>query len=117
MRTLAIQMKSYTNKVNIVNNNNMNQRIFNIIFSFGIVLVLFYVLILGNMVFNIIERKSLEADARVLGNEVGNLELQYLSMSNKVDLNFAYSLVFKETNTKFATRKALGSIKVANNEI
>lgn len=117
MKAIAIKMKSYTDGVNIVNNNNIEERIFKTVIFSGIVLALFYMLILGNMVFNIIERKSLEADARTLSNEVGNLELQYLSMSNKIDLNFSYALGFKETKTKFATRKSLGSIKVANNEI
>ena len=117
MKTLAIKMKNYTSGVNIVNNNNIEQRILRIIFVFGGSLVLVYLLILSNMIFNIIERKAFEADARTIGNEVGNLELRYLSMSNKIDLNFSYSLGFKEANTKFATRKSLGSIKVVNNEI
>ena len=117
MKAIAIKMKSYTNGVNIVNNNNIEERIFKTVIFSGIALALFYMLILGNMVFNIIERKSLEADARTLSNEVGNLELQYLSMSNKIDLNFSYALGFEETKTKFAIRKSLGSIKVANNEI
>ena len=117
MKTITQKMKSYTNGVVIVNNNNIEQKIFKILFGFGGALILFYILILSNMVFNIIERKTLEADARVLGNEVGNLELEYLSMSNKIDLNLSYSLGFKEAKTKFATRKSLGSIKVVNNEI
>ena len=110
-------MKSYTAGVNIVNNNNIEERVLKTLFVFGGALVLVYVLILGNMIFNIIERKALEADARVLGNEVGSLEIEYLSMSNKIDLELASSLGFKETKTKFATRKSLGSIKLVNNEI
>ena len=117
MKTIAIKMKNYTSGVNIVNNNNIEQRILKTLFVFGGALILVYILILGNMVLNIIERKSLEANARVLGNEVGNLELQYLSLSNKVDLNLSHSLGFKEIKANFATRKSLGSIKIANNEI
>lgn len=117
MTALAIKMKNYTAGVNIVNNNNIEQRMLKTLLFFAGMLILFYVLILGNMVLNIIERKSLEADARTLGNEVGNLELQYLSMANKIDLNYSYALGFKETKTKFATRKSLGSIKVVSNEI
>ena len=69
------------------------------------------------MVFNIVERKALEGRALTLSNEVGNLELEYLSVSQKVDLNLAYSLGFKETKKTFANRKALGSISIAKNEI
>ena len=75
----------------------MQKRILNfMLWTLG-VLILGYVLLLGNMVFNIVERKALEGRALTLSNEVGNLELEYLSVSQKVDLNLAYSLGFKET--------------------
>ena len=80
-------------------------------------IALFYVFLLGNTVFNIIERKSLEKYSLTLSGEVRNLELEYFSISQKVDLNLAYSLGFKEIKTKFATRKTLGSINIAKNEI
>ena len=87
-----------------------------LLISFG-ALGLFYVLILGSMIFDITERKSLEARARTLSNEVLNLELTYLDISNKVDLTLAESLGFKETKANFATRKSVGSIKFAKNEL
>ncbi len=67
-------------------NHNLEKTVLRFILcSFGL-LALLYILFLGNMVKNIIERRSLEADARTLSNEVGNLELNYLSLSNSVDL-------------------------------
>lgn len=80
-------------------------------------LIFFYVFMIGNMVFNIVERKSLETHAYTLSNEVKNLELEYLSVSQKVDLNLAHSLGFKEIKAKYATRKTLGSLSIAKNEI
>ena len=81
--------------------------ILNIIFcSFG-ALAFLYVLFLGNMVGNIIERRSLEANARALSSEVKDLELTYLSMSNNVDLALSHSMGFQETKITFATRKSL----------
>ena len=77
------------------------------LWSFG-ALGLAYVLILGNMVFNIVERKSLEKESLALSSEVSDMELSYLSISNNIDLNYSHALGFKETNIKFATRKALG---------
>jgi len=93
----------------IVNNDVERITLRFILWSFG-VLAFFYVLLLGNMVFNIIERKSLENSARSLESEVRNLELTYLSMSNNVDLVFSQSLGFREVKTNFATRKAFGSL-------
>jgi len=126
MRQATLKLKSYASNVNIINNYDMQKRIFNMmLWSLGI-LAFVYVLILGNMVFNIVERRVLEADARNLSSEIGELELQYLSASDKIDLALAESLGFKEVKTKFATRKALGyrsigesigSTKLATNEL
>jgi hypothetical protein len=118
MRTVAIKMKTYARNVHIVDNGNLSERLLNIIlFSLG-ALGLFYTLVLGNMVFNIVERRTLEADARNLSNEVRDLELSYLSVSEKVDLELSHSLGFSEVKATFATRKStLGSIKPTNNEL
>jgi len=80
-------------------------------------LALCYVLFLGNMVFNIIERKALEVSARSLTNEVGDLESQYFTASNKIDINLAQSMGFKEIQKAYAVRKSLGSLKIASNEL
>lgn len=80
-------------------------------------LALGYVFLLGNMVFNIVERRTAEAEANVLSNKVRELELQYLSMSNEIDLSLAASMGFQETKAKFATRQSLGSLKLAKNEL
>ncbi len=117
MKQATLKLKTYTNNVNIIDNGNLQKRILNMMLSTLGLLALIYVLLLGNMIFNIVERKALETRALTLSNEVGSLELQYLSVSQKVDLNLAYSLGFKETKTKFATRKSLGSVIIAKNEI
>ncbi len=121
MKTTSIKIKSYVNNVDIIVDNDLQYKIFHMMLvSFG-VLALCYVFILGNMVFNIVERKVMEKEALSLSNEVGALELSYLSLSNKVDLNLSYSLGFKEVKPKFATRKAFGLNfplnTLSNNEI
>ena len=117
MKQASLKLKSYATNVNIIDNNNLQRRVFNIMLWTLGMLAFFYVFLLGNMVFNIVERKTLETYALTLSNEVGNLELEYLSTSQKVDLNLAYSLGFEETKTKYTTRKAFGSISIAKNEI
>ena len=117
MRTASLKLKNYAGSINIVDNSNLKRRILYILLiSFG-ALGFFYVLILGNMTFNIIERRALEGSARTLSNEVLNLELTYLQISSKVDLILAKSLGFQETKINFATRKSLGSIKFAKNDL
>jgi hypothetical protein len=117
MRTIGLKLKNYAGGISIVDSGNLERRVLHfLLLSFG-ALAIFYILILGNMVFNIVERRHLEDRVRVLSGEVGNLELSYLSVSNSVDLNLSHALGFKEIDVKFATRKALGSIKVSQNDI
>ena len=124
MRTLSLKLNMYVKSVSIIN-NNIEKFILNVIIcSFGALLIL-YVIFLGNMVRNIIERRSLEARAQTLSSEVRNLELTYLSMSSNIDLALSYSMGFKEIKASFATHKSLGlgqtgafdSVKIAQNDI
>lgn len=104
---ISVKFNTYVKNVGVVN-NNLERLIFNsILGSFG-ALALLYILFLGNMVVNIVERRSLEADIRTFSSEVGNLELTYLSMSNTIDLALSQSMGFTETKANFTTRKSLG---------
>ncbi len=76
-----------------------------------------YVVFLGNMVLNIVERRTLEAEARTLSSEVSDLELTYLSMSNSIDVNLSHSLGFEEAKPNFATRKPLTALGLGYNNL
>jgi len=117
MKIIAIKMKMHGTNVNIMNNDNIKKRVLNIMLLFLGVLAFCYIFLLGNIVSNIVERRTFEANARTLSNEVMGLELQYLSMSNKIDLTLAKSMGFQEVKAKFAVRRTLGSIKLAKNEL
>lgn len=118
MRQATLQLKTRMQNVNIMTNNiEVKRIILNTMLSILAALALWYVLILGSMVFDIVERKALEKEVATLSNEVGELELSYLSVSNSIDLSLSSSMGFKETKATFATRKSLGSIKLAKNEI
>ena len=107
MKQASLKFKMYAGSASIINNDVERLALHFILWSFG-ALALFYVLLLGNMVFNIVERRSLEISARSLEGEVRNLELAYLSASNNVDLVLSQSLGFREAKANFATRKSLG---------
>lgn len=115
---MSLQLKTRIQNVNIMNNNiEIRRIILNIMLSILAALALWYVLILGNMVFDIVQRKALEKEILTLSSEVRNLELSYLSISDSVDIALSASMGFREAKATFATRKALGSLKLANNEI
>jgi hypothetical protein len=109
MKQAALQLKMRVQNVNIMNNNIGVEGIVLKSMLFILAgLALWYALILGNMIFDIVQRKVFEKEAMVLANEVGNLELSYLSISKTVDLNLSRSMGFKEVKASFATRKSLG---------
>jgi hypothetical protein len=125
MKAIGIKLNTYVRSVSVVN-NNVESIILNIILWSFAVLAILYILFLGNMVKNIVERRSLETRALALSSEVRNLELTYLSLSNKIDLPLSYSLGFKEAQTTFATQKSLGygnvsepaqNVKIVQNDL
>ena len=118
MRQATIQLKTRIQNVNIMNNNiEVYGLILKTMISIFSALSIIYVLILGNMVFNIVARNALQKKELLLSNEVSNLELSYLSVSSSVNLAMSAVMGFKETTINFATRKSLGSLNINNNEI
>ncbi len=89
-----------------------------IFFAFGF-FALLYLFFLGSAVFNVVERKSLEAEAHNLSNQIGELELTYLQVSGQIDRDLSHSMGFEEIAQNFATRASvnLNGEKIARNEI
>jgi len=120
MKNLDIKkIKKYSkSKTNVIyNNNNVLKFSFLLLFILGF-FVLIYLLFLGNTIFNIVERKTLENSFLGLNTEVSNLELEYLSKINQVDKSLAFNMGFQETKNKyFTTRLTIGVLKLQNNEI
>jgi len=126
MRQATLQLKTRIQNVNIMNNNiEVEKNILKTMLFILATLAIFYMLILGSMVFNIIERRTLEKEMLTLSNEVGNLEVSYLAVSSSIDMDLSSAMGFKETKATFATRKFLGfnssgnfgNVKLADNEI
>ncbi len=119
MRSAAIKIKSYVGRATVMNHNSQSRLLGFLLISLGL-LTISYLFLLGNMVLNIVERKSLENEARTLASEVGEMELEYLELSGKIDLQLSYSRGFKEVKATYATRRSLGSLpttQIAKNEI
>ncbi|MBP6060937.1 MAG: hypothetical protein KA515_02985 [Candidatus Pacebacteria bacterium] len=119
MRQASLKLKSYAQSVSIINNNAEALTLRFILGAF-ILLAMGYILILGNIVLNIIERRATETAVRNLSSEVSDLELNYLALSNNIDLDLSHNLGFREVKAQFATRKTLGAlpnINLAQNDI
>ncbi len=107
--------RQFKNKISVLENSETRRNIFRIcLIAFAAVAVL-YVLMVGKTILNIIERKSAESETHLIASRLGELELQYLSGVNKIDLEFAKSSGFIEPRELgFASRKSL-SISIARN--
>ncbi len=112
MKNIAHQVKKNMDNVsniNIVNNNIEHIFLKFLIYAF-VFFSIIYLFVLGSMVSNILARKNIESQIRVLSNQVSTLELDYLNASNQIDLTYAYAKGFKETKANFATRRDLGFV-------
>ncbi|HEU0085861.1 MAG TPA: hypothetical protein VFQ59_02780 [Candidatus Paceibacterota bacterium] len=117
MKTASLTIKRGIANAGVVNGGELNRRILHaLLFTLG-ALAFMYVLFLGRLVFDIVDRKALESEARSLANEVSALEVKYLSVSDSIDLNLSLSLGYKEAHPEYATRKSLGSLVTLKNEI
>lgn len=119
MKQATIKIKKYAENVSVATTDAPGVLLRYIFVAFG-TLAVFYALILGNIVFNIVARKTVETETRVLSSAVSDLELEYLTLSKSVDLEKSYSLGFQEVKPKFAVRKSLGSLgslSLARNEL
>jgi hypothetical protein len=57
---------------------------------------------------NVVERKEIEEEMADSGSRVSNLEVTYIELENKIDLDFAYFLGYKEAgNVRFISRNSL----------
>ncbi len=124
MKEASIKVKSYVKKVETIDQTiDLRSKIlYFLMIGFG-VFSLLYVLVLGNMVFNIIERKTVEAQMRNSLNEVADLEASYMTLVNTVDKNSSLASGFVEVVPSFAVRSNLSLLDedstrlVALNEI
>ncbi len=108
VNTLKLNRISNIASPSIVNNQDLEKRIFKgLVFALA-VLFASYIYFVGHTVFNIVARKAIDVDARNLTSAVSSLELEYFSLSNKIDLSYAESAGFINPNqTAFANRENL----------
>ncbi len=98
--------KAITNDIR--GNSNTQRGIFRILVGSLLAVSIVYVYIIGTITFNVIARKSLENTAQILGSNISNLELTYLSDMNSINKSRATSLGFVDINSHiFATRSII----------
>jgi hypothetical protein len=103
---------------NIINNDNLEKRLFYGLAAVLLVLFLSYLYFLGTITFNIVERKALEKQAKGLASNVGTLELQDLALANKIDMAYAGELGFVEaSHAIFASRAPASNLALRDHGV
>lgn len=122
MKQASIKVKNYINTVGVLDQaiDLRSKFFYGILYTF-ILFSFLYMLVVGLMVFNIIERKTVDVESRNLSNEIAVLEADYLLLINSLDKESSLALGLKEIKPVFANRFSLNltlnSSLLAQNDI
>lgn len=84
---------------------NTRKTILRILIATLVLLCLSYVYFIGSITFNILARKSLELSRKEIGNNVSQIELEYIKLSNSINATYGSEVGFVDAqNTIFASR-------------
>ena len=88
---------------------NLNtQKLFWIFSMLLFVLFMTYAYMVNTAIMSAVARQKAQINISKLSSDTSNLESQYISLKNSINLNLAYSMGFKnETNTRFIARKGV----------
>jgi hypothetical protein len=93
--------------IDIVKNGKTQIMLFRVLVSSLVVLFCIYAYLIGSITFNVLASKSLKNTISALSHNVNQFELEYLTISNKIDKDYALSEGFVDANHNlFATRTA-----------
>jgi len=97
--------KVKTITVDIIENNYTRKILFKGLVLSLAVLGILYVYFIGSITFNVLARKSLENNIRVLSSNISQLELVYLNNLNQIDKDYSLEKGFVDAkNNIFAIR-------------
>lgn len=79
--------------------------VFKVLLGVLVFLFFLYMYLIGSITFNVLARKSLEVNISELGNDVSDIELEYIALSNSINAQFGKEIGFIDAkNTIFVSR-------------
>lgn len=96
----------------IKSNINTQKVLLRILLSLAIVLSACYMYLIGNITFNVVARKSLEASVVGLSTEVNRLDLVYLEKVNEIDKEYAVANGFVENRHNIFVSRDINHVAV-----
>lgn len=92
------------------------RRISLVLCGFVVLLLFFYMYFVGNIVFNIVARKTVETSAHLVSSEIADLEVAYLSLTNTIDMSRATALGFSESKNIYYAKRIESSKNLSWND-
>ncbi len=90
---------------NIAHDILLRRKIFKILTLSFVTLSMFYVYLIGSITFNVMARKSLEANSVTLSSRVGTMELEFISLTNSIDSSFGKEHGYTEAQGTIFVKK------------
>lgn len=84
--------------------------IFRVLVGALIFLSLLYMYFIGSITFNILARKSLEVSLKDIGNNVSQIELEYIALSNSINSQMGKDIGFIEAKGTIFAQKGDGRV-------
>lgn len=93
-------------------NTNTQRIIFKFLAASFIALSIVYIYMIGSITFNIVARKSLENTEKILGSNISQLELTYLSSMNDINKTRAEGLGFQDAKSSIFATRAINHVAI-----
>ncbi len=96
----------------IQNSISTQKILLRVLLSLVILLSACYVYLIGNITFNVIARKSLEASVANLSSDVNKLDLVYLNKVNEIDKEYATANGFVENRHNIFVSRDINHVAI-----
>lgn len=112
MQFLTTGMTTHTLNVpfTIASRHDVRRKILGWLIGIAIAGALIYMYFIGSIVINIIARKNIESENRVISSKIAEMQFTYLASMNAIDKAYAAQLGYEvPTHPAFVTKKAVAT--------
>jgi hypothetical protein len=88
--------------------SSLGRNIFKIVFCAFVVLCALYAYIIGNITFNVVARNTFTQEKSAISSRIGELEVEYLTLSGSITMDVAKASGFEEASQVFYVKNSTG---------
>ena len=108
-------IRSIKTKTTIINNQNLERKVFWLVFSVFSALFAYYGYLTFRVVFNIMARTNMDNYSKVLVSEIGRLEIERLALGKGINMDYSKKLGFKEPEKIYFATPSSGASSLSFN--